>query len=84
MSADTPIPTRGYRITVEDLETGESRSQILVDDVVVFTHGSCYVDGVQHWPAAGTSVWTVKGSPRAPLVANVSARRAALEEDRRG
>lgn len=67
--ASTPTdPTRGYRITVEDLETGESDTQILVDDVVVFTHGSCYVDGVQHWPAAGTSVWTVKGSPREPLV----------------
>lgn len=51
----------GIKVTVEDLETGETASRVLVDDVLVLVTGTCYVDGVQDYPTSGTQVWTVKG-----------------------
>ncbi len=51
------------RVTVTDLETGESESQEVSNDYVIVCAGSCYLDGTQAY-ANGTHVLTVKG--RAP------------------
>lgn len=51
----------GVRVTAEDLDTGETESRIIVDDVSIVTAGTCYVHGVQDWPQACTQVWTIKG-----------------------
>lgn len=51
----------GIRVTVEDLKTGESESQVIQDDYVVVTAGSCYVSYTQVYPKTGTHQLTVKG-----------------------
>lgn len=49
----------GIRVTVEDLETGETASREVDDDYVLVTAGRHYLDGiVRH--ANGTTVLTVK------------------------
>lgn len=49
------------RVTVTDTETGETESQEVVNDVVVVTAGTCYVEGVVDYPTTGTQVYTIKG-----------------------
>lgn len=51
---------KGIRVTVEDLETGETESAEIMDDYVIVTHGNRYVSGTVEYPAAGTSVVTIK------------------------
>jgi hypothetical protein len=51
---------KGIRVTVEDLETGESEVQEIEDDYVIVTGGSCYVDGLVAY-SNGTHVLTIKG-----------------------
>lgn len=51
---------KGIKITTTDLETGESQSTVIHDDVVVTTAGRHYVAGVQKYPGTGTQVWTIK------------------------
>ena len=52
--------TKGIRVTVTDLETGESDSTEIWDNYVLICAGSCYQAGVQA-SANGTHVLTVKG-----------------------
>lgn len=47
------------RVTVEDLETGETASREITNDVVVICEGNRYVDGIQSH-ANGTQVYTIK------------------------
>lgn len=49
------------RVTVLDLETGDTETQEISNDVLVITEGTCEVAGVQNYPTTGTQVWTVKG-----------------------
>lgn len=48
------------RVTVEDLETGETETKVLANDYLLITTGSKYLDGVQTYPKAGTTVLVVK------------------------
>ena len=49
----------GIRITVTDIDTGESESRDICDDYCLVTDGSVYLDGVvKH--ANGTTVLTLK------------------------
>lgn len=48
------------RVTCEDIETGESESQVVTDDYVLVCDGSAYVAHVQAH-ANGTHVITIKG-----------------------
>lgn len=53
---------QGVRVTVVDLDTGESDSKIVrPGDYVLTTVEPCYVASVQAHPTAGTHVITVKG-----------------------
>lgn len=50
------------RVTVEDLETGDTETQeIPLNEVLIITTGTCYVDGWQDYPGKGTTVYTIKG-----------------------
>lgn len=53
--------SKGIRVTVEDLETGEAQSQEIDDDYVLVTAGSCYVAYTNTFPARGTYIITIKG-----------------------
>lgn len=50
----------GTRVTCEDIETGETESQVIENNYVVITDGRAFVDGVQHYPGTGTTVLTIK------------------------
>lgn len=52
---------KGIRVTVEDLETGETSSAEIMDDYVLVCAGTCHVGGMQDYPTSGTRVITVKG-----------------------
>jgi hypothetical protein len=51
------------RVTVTDLDTGDSEAEVIADDYFMTCAGSCYVDHVQVY-ANGTHVITVKGRAR--------------------
>ena len=50
----------GIRVTVTDLDTGESDSAVIKDDYVVICDGDRYVSGIRVHPTTGTAVITVK------------------------
>lgn len=53
--------TAYFRVTVEDLETGEKHAvEIAEGDYALIPTGSCYLDG-QNWYANGTVQLTIKG-----------------------
>lgn len=52
---------RGIRVTVTDLETGDTESQEVWNDYVIVTAGSCHVANIQDYPTKGTHVLTIKG-----------------------
>ena len=52
--------TRGIRVVVTDLETGDKESAEIMDDFIVITDGRRYVSGFQTWPKTGTTVVTIK------------------------
>lgn len=52
---------KGIRVTVTDLETGESESQEIHNDYVIVCAGSCYVHHTQAYPGTGTHQLTIKG-----------------------
>lgn len=56
-----PSLTKGIKVTVEDLETGETESAVIWDDYLLITAGSCHRTSVQSYPKSGTHVVTVKG-----------------------
>jgi hypothetical protein len=60
------MSTAKFRVTVEDLETGDQESKdVAEDDYFVLTTGTCYLAGVQSYPVQGTCVLTIKGhSPK--------------------
>lgn len=49
------------RVTVEDLETGESESAVIEDDYILTCAGSCYLHHTNVFAENGTHVLTVKG-----------------------
>ncbi|MDQ2727543.1 MAG: hypothetical protein M3Y91_06705 [Actinomycetota bacterium] len=50
------------RVTVEDLETGQSDSAVVKDgDYVLVVADPCHLDGVQTYKSGATHVLTVKG-----------------------
>lgn len=49
------------RVTVTDLESGDTETKEISNDVLVITEGTCEVTNVQNYPAKGTQVWTIKG-----------------------
>ena len=55
---------KGIRVTVTDLETGESDSAEIMDDYVLITAGSAKRTALQVYPKSGTHVITVKGVRR--------------------
>ena len=50
----------GTRVTCEDIETGETESQVIENNYVVITDGNTHVSDVQHYPGTGTTVLTIK------------------------
>ena len=50
----------GTRVTCEDIETGETDSQVIENNYVVITDGNTHVSDVQHYPGTGTTVLTIK------------------------
>lgn len=55
------MPDPGIRVTVQDLETGDSESQVIRDDYIIVTAGTCHVAHVNDYPTKGTHVLTIKG-----------------------
>lgn len=55
---------KGIRVTVTDLETGESETKDIQNDYVIVTAGACEVTNIQTYPMKGTHVLTVKGVNR--------------------
>ena len=53
-------PNKGVRVTVEDLNTGQSESVIVKDNWVITTQGTCDVTSRQEYPKSGTTVLTIK------------------------
>ena len=52
--------SKGVKVTVEDLETGEIQSLEIMDDYIIVVAGECYVSGTQVY-ANGTHQLTIKG-----------------------
>jgi hypothetical protein len=50
----------GTRVTCEDVETGESESEVIENDYLVVCDGDRYIDGIQIYSGTGTAVITVK------------------------
>ena len=48
------------RITVEDLETGETETRTIENDWVLICHGNKYLANTSVYPTKGTAVLTVK------------------------
>lgn len=54
----------GIRVTVEDLETGDTESVVLrPGQYVVTTASPMYIAGEQRYPGTGTVVLTLKRDP---------------------
>lgn len=50
------------RVTVTDIETGDTDSAEVVEgDYLLICHAPCYQDSVQAYPTKGTHVITIKG-----------------------
>lgn len=52
---------KGIKVTVEDLETGETESTMIKNDYIVIAAGTCYVSHTQVFPKSGTHQLTIKG-----------------------
>jgi hypothetical protein len=53
--------TKGIRVTVEDLETGEKATrEVVPGDYILIPLAPCYLDGIQRYPSKGTTVLTLK------------------------
>lgn len=51
----------GFRITVEDLETGEKQSRVVqAGDYILMPFAPCHLANVAQYPSTGTVVLTVK------------------------
>jgi hypothetical protein len=53
----------GIRVTVTDLDSGESESQEIEDNYLIITAGRCYVAHEQRYPGKGTTILTIKTEP---------------------
>lgn len=53
--------SKGFRVTVEDLDTGEQQAMIVAPgDMMLIPFAPCYKAGSQHFPTSGTTVITLK------------------------
>lgn len=51
----------GFRVTVEDLKTGEKQCMIVAEgDFMLIPFAPCYLAGSQRWPKSGTVQVTLK------------------------
>lgn len=51
----------GFRVTVEDLETGEKQTKVVqAGDYMLIPFAPCYLAGAQQYPTTGTVVLTIK------------------------
>jgi len=55
--------SEGIRVTVEDLETGETASRVIENDYVLVTAGTCHLSSYQ-MHQSGTHTLYVKGVHR--------------------
>lgn len=51
---------KGIRVTVEDLDTGETETTVFFDDYMLICAGNRYLAHTNHFPGVGTTVLTVK------------------------
>jgi hypothetical protein len=52
----------GFRVTVEDLETGDKQTKIVqAGDYMLIPFEPCYLAGAQQYFSTGTVVLTIKG-----------------------
>ncbi len=62
--------SKGFRVTVEDLDTGEKQAmEVAAGDFMLIPFAPCFLEHTQMHPAAGTVVLTLKnhrpqGDPR--------------------
>jgi hypothetical protein len=49
------------RVTVEDLESGDTESQEIENDYIIVCAGSCHVAQILSYPTKGTQILTIKG-----------------------
>jgi hypothetical protein len=55
------MSSKGFRVTVEDLSTGEKDSKVIGEgDYILIPFAPCYLDGFQRYPGKGTVVLTIK------------------------
>lgn len=60
--------SKGIRVTVEDLETGETESKLVgPGDFILIPVAPCYVGSVQRYPKSGTTQLTVKDHRPQPV-----------------
>ena len=50
----------GTRVTVTDIDSGDSESTVIKDNYVVICDGDRYVSNVQVHPTTGTAVITIR------------------------
>jgi hypothetical protein len=62
--ADRRETTRGTEVTCRDLASGETETQVILDDFVVVTDGNCEMTHVASYPSTGTVVITIKRAKR--------------------
>lgn len=53
--------SKGIKVTVEDLETGDTESVVIWDNYSLICAGSCHVTHEQLFPMSGTVQLTIKG-----------------------
>lgn len=55
------MSSKGFRVTVEDLSTGEKDSKVIGEgDYILIPFAPCYLANVAQYPGKGTVVLTIK------------------------
>ncbi|PXY33579.1 hypothetical protein BAY59_10890 [Prauserella coralliicola] len=56
------MASKGFRVTVEDLDTGETESKVVAPgDYLLITIAPCRLSSVSQYPKSGTVQLTLKG-----------------------
>ena len=55
---------KGIRVTVEDLETGDTDTAVIWDDYFLLCAGCCHLTYTNLFPSSGTVQLTIKGVKR--------------------
>ena len=60
--------SKGFKVTVEDLDTGDSRSMIVgAGDYMLIPFAPCYLANAQRYPKSGTTMLTLKDHRPQPI-----------------